>query len=52
MARTLGRCENCEGMFCSVCDEDAGECVRCGRGYCGPCRRRGEVCDCSSDDDE
>ncbi len=50
---SVDTCENCDRMFCYICDEDAGKCaVRCGRGYCGDCRRRGETCDCSPDEDE
>ncbi|KKK47755.1 hypothetical protein LCGC14_3151990 [marine sediment metagenome] len=48
----VGRCENCDGLFCSVCDEDAGKCTQCGRDYCEDCRRREETCDCSPDEDE
>ncbi len=47
----VGRCENCEALFCSVCDEDAGKCIQCGRGYCGDCRRREETCDCPAAED-
>ena len=50
---TTYACENCEGLFCYVCDEDAERCtLRCGRNYCGDCRRLGVTCACSSDDDE
>ena len=50
--KTVDICENCEGPFCSVCEEEAGECVQCLRAYCGDCRRRGETCPCAASPDE
>ncbi len=50
--QTAAACENCEGLFCYVCDEDAEKCAQCGRGYCGDCRRRGETCSCPPSEDE
>ena len=43
-------CENCETWFCLDCDEEGGPCLKCGRNYCGPCRKQGIVC-CPKDDE-
>jgi hypothetical protein len=51
--RTMSRvvyCDNCEEWFCLTCDEEGVRC-RCGRHYCGPCKRQGVVC-CPLKEDE